>query len=140
MTGNELNPLYQQVGEVLSGLRALQEAIELRHGHVEKLYDLVRADLATLRQDQHDLEEKLDCVVCVMQHDLEQLRLGAASTCRSVDDLVCVVHALRRPVSDMIALRSRAAGIVVCLCVIGSAALWLTEPVYRWLVERVWLR
>jgi hypothetical protein len=134
---SELNSLYQQMGEVLRGLRALAETIEVRDSQAQKLQDLVRADLATLRQDQRDLEEKLDCVVCVMQHDLEALRMGAADSGRSIDELVQAVHALRSPVIEIMALRSRAAGIVLAVGVIGSAVLWLAEPLYRWFMLQV---
>jgi hypothetical protein len=136
----ELNQLYQQIGEILQRLRAIGENIELRHEQVEKLHDLTRADVSALRRDQRDLEEKLDCVICVMQHDLEQIRSDSSSRGRSVDDLVRAVQALQAPVSDIIALRSRVAGLLLGLGVLGSAALWLTEPVYRWIVEQNYLK
>ncbi len=131
----ELNALYQQMGEVLRGLRALADTIELQDKQTQKMQDLVREDLATLRQDQRDLEEKLDCVVCVMQHDLEALRTGAADSGRSIAELVGAVHALRGPVVEIMALRSRAAGLIVGVGLLGSAAIWLAAPFYRWVVE-----
>jgi hypothetical protein len=136
----ELNPLYQQIGEILQRLRAIGENIEIRHAQAEKLHDLARVDMATLRRDQRDLEEKLDCVICVMQHDLERLRSDASSHGRSVDELVRAVQELQVPVLDIIALRSRFAGALLGLGVLGSAALWLTEPVYRWIIEQNFLK
>jgi hypothetical protein len=136
----DLNPLYQQVGEVLQGLRALAETIEIRHAQAEKLHDLMRSDMQTLRQDQRDVDEKLDCVICVMQHDLESLRNGASANARSVDELLRVVQELRAPVSEIVALRSRFAGLVLGLGVLGSVAMWLAEPLYRWIVEQHYLK
>jgi hypothetical protein len=136
----DLNPLYQQMGEVLQGLRALSDTIELRGSQGEKLHDLMRADMATLRQDQRDLEEKLDCVICVMQHDLESLRTGASASGRAVEELLRVVQELRAPVSEIVALRSRVAGVVLGLGVLGSVAMWLAEPLYRWIVEQHYLK
>jgi uncharacterized protein YigA (DUF484 family) len=140
MSGIDINPLYQQMGEVVQSLRALGETIEIRHSQTERLHDLIRADMATLRQDQRDLEEKLDCAICVMQHDLERLRTGAAANERSVDELLRVVQELRGPVADIIALRSRVAGLVLGLGVLGSVAMWLAEPLYRWVVEQHYLK
>jgi hypothetical protein len=131
----ELNALYQQMGEVLRGLRALADTIELQDKQTQKMHDLVREDLATLRQDQRDLEEKLDCVVCVMQHDLEALRAGAADSGRSIDEMVNAVHALRTPVMEIMTLRSRAAGLILGMGLLGSALAWLASPFYHWLVE-----
>jgi len=140
MSGIDINPLYQQMGEVVQSLRALGETIEIRHSQTERLHDLIRADMATLRQDQRDLEEKLDCAICVMQHDLERLRTGASANERSVDELLRVVQELRGPVADIIALRSRVAGLVLGLGVLGSVAMWLAEPLYRWVVEQHYLK
>jgi hypothetical protein len=136
----DLHTLYQQMGEILQGLRAHGDTIEVRHAQAEKLQDLMRADMATLRQDQKDLDEKLDCVICVMQHDLESLRTGAAASGRSVDELLRVVQDLRAPVAEIVALRSRVAGVVLGLSVLGSVAMWLAEPLYRWIVEQHYLK
>ena len=136
----DLNPLYQQMGEVLTGLRALADTIEIRHTQSEKLHDLIRSDMATLRQDQRDLDDKLDCVICVMQHDLESLRNGATSNARSVDELLCAMQELRAPVSEIVAMRSRVAGLVLGLGVLGSVAVWLAEPLYRWAVEQQYFK
>lgn len=140
MTTQDLHPLFQQMGEVLSGLRAMRETMEIRQVQAEQLHDLLRADMATLRRDQRELEEKLECVICVMQHDLEALRSGAAETARSIFDLVAAVQSLRRPIADILALRSRMAGLVFGVGVVGSAALWAAEPIYRWFVESVLVR
>jgi hypothetical protein len=139
-SAQDLTSLYLQMGQVLNGLRALGDTIELRHAQTEKLQDLTRADMAVLRQDQRDLEEKLDCVICVMQHDLETLRTGASASARSVDELLHVVHDLRAPVLEIMALRSRVAGLILGLGVLGSVAVWLAEPLYRWFVEQYYLK
>ena len=132
---SETSFFHQQMGEVLRGLRALAETIELRDGQMKQLHDIVRADIANLRQDQRDLDEKLDCVICVAQHDLESLKLCAADDRRSVEELVKALQALRSPVADMMAFRSRVGGLVVGLAMLGSALLWLAAPFYRWLVD-----
>jgi len=123
------------MGEVLSGLKALREAAEIRHAQSEQLQDLMRADVATIRGDQRELEEKLECVICVMQHDLEALRTGAAETARSICSLLSAIESLRRPIAEIAALRSRAAGLLFGIGVVGSALLWLADPVYKWFVE-----
>jgi hypothetical protein len=135
MTEPGLEHIHEQLGAVMQGLRALAETIELRHDQSALLHDLVRADLATLRRDHKYLEEKLDCVICVMQHDLEQFKCGAITSARSVDALTLAVQELRRPVADIVALRSRIGGLILGLGVVGSAVIWLAEPLYRWLVE-----
>lgn len=130
-----MRSLFQQMGEVISGLRALRETMEIRHVQSEQLHELIRTDVSVLKREQRELEEKLDCVICVMQHDLEALRSGAGETARSIFDLIGAVQSLRRPIADILALRSRVAGLVFGLGVVGSAALWVGEPVYRWVVE-----
>jgi hypothetical protein len=135
MTGTDLNPLFQQMGEVLSSIESLRDTIRLRQSQADQLHEFLRSDLAGLRGDQNDLEEKLECVICVMQHDLEALRGATRENARVLDHLVLAVQALRRPIADIAALRSRVAGIVFAIGVLGSVAIWLAEPVYRWVVE-----
>jgi hypothetical protein len=135
LTGTDLNPLFQQMGEVLSGIESLRDTIRLRQSQADQLHEILRSDLASLRGDQGDLEEKLECVICVMQHDLEALRADTRENARALDHLVLAVQALRRPIADIAALRSRVAGVVFAIGVVGSMAIWLAEPVYRWAVE-----
>ena len=137
---SDLNPLYLQVGEVLEGLRALSEKIEIRHAQTEKLHDIMRTDVTHLRHEQRDLEEKLDCVICVMQHDLESLRAGALINGRSVAELLRVIQELKAPVSEIVALRSRVAGLLLAIGMFGSVAMWLAEPLYRWTFEQYYLK
>jgi len=135
LTGSDLHPLFQQMGEVLSGVESLRDTIRLRQSQADQLHEILRSDLASLRKDQGDLEEKLECVICIMQHDLDALRTDTRENARALDHLVDAVHALRRPIADIAALRSRVAGVVFGMGVIGSIAIWLAEPVYRWVVE-----
>jgi hypothetical protein len=140
MAQSELHLLFQQMGEVLSGIKTLHETIEIRQAQTEQLHEMVRAELMVLRRDQRELEEKLDCVIFVMQHDVTALRSGASENTRSIGNLVAAVEALRRPISDIVALKSRVAGLIFGIGVVGSAALWLAEPFYRWLVDSKLLR
>ena len=135
MTNADLHPLFQQMGEVLNGIESLKETMRLRQSQADQLHELLRSDLSSLRADQHDLEEKLDCVVCVVQHDLERLRSDGRGNAISLNALVEAVDALRRPIADITALRSRVAGVVFSVGLIGSAALWLAEPIYQYFVQ-----
>ncbi len=135
MTDVDLHALFQQMGEVISSVDALRDTIRLRQEQSEQLHGYLRSDLSSLRSDHGDLEEKLDCVICIMQNDLEALRSDAKDNSRAVDDLVHAVQALRRPIAEITALRSRVAGVLFSIGVIGSIAVWLAEPLYHWLVE-----
>jgi hypothetical protein len=140
MAQSELHLLFQQMGEVLRGIRCLHETIELRQAQAEQLHELVRSELTTLRQDQRELEEKMDCMVFVIQHDVTALRSGTVENTRSIAELVSAIDSLRRSVTDIVLLKSRIAGLVFGLGVVGSAVLWLAEPVYRWFVDTKLLR
>jgi hypothetical protein len=135
ITEPDLARIHHQLAELMQGLRALAETVELRHDQAAVLHDLVRYDLATLRRDQKELEEKLDCVIYVVQHDLEQFRIGAIAGARAVDALTSAVQELKGPVAEIVALRSRVGGLILGLGIIGSAIIWLAEPIYRGLVE-----
>jgi hypothetical protein len=135
MVASEMHLLFQQMGEVLSGIRALHETIGIRQAQAEQLHDLLRADLATLRRDQRELEEKVDCMVCIVQNDVQALRGNTQDTARSLGALMVAVEALKRPLLEITALKSRVAGIFFGASVLGSIALWLAEPIYRWFVE-----
>ena len=133
----DADPLLGQIRAVVAGLKALSDAIDTRHAQAAGLNSLVRADLAAVRQNHKDLEEKLDCVICVMQHDLESLRQQARTSERCTAELTRAVHALRRPVAEIAALRSRFAGILFTLGVLGTLVLWLAEPLYRRMIDRI---
>ena len=135
MTEADLARIYDHLAELMHGLRALAATTESRHDQAMALHDLVRYDLATLRRDHKDLEEKLDCVICVVQHDLEEFRIGAIAGARAVDALTLAVQELKGPVAEIVAIRSRAAGLILGFGVIGSAVVWLAEPIYRWMIE-----
>ena len=130
-----MHSLFRQMGEVLSSIRGLRDMIDIRQAQAEQLHDLVRSDLATLRRDQRDIEEKLDCMMCIAQHDIDLLRSLSNENGRSIEALVDEVQLVRRPIAEILALKSRAAGLLFAAGVLGSGALWLAEPVYRWFVE-----
>jgi ABC-type transporter Mla subunit MlaD len=135
MSESDMHLLFQQMGEVLSGIHGLHDTIDIRQAQAEQLHDLVRTDLATLRRDQRDLEEKLDCIVLIAQHDIEKLRAGYTENARSVQMLLSAIEALRTPIQQVLALKARVAGLLFAAGIAGSCALWLAEPVYRWCVD-----
>ena len=132
---HQMHVLFQQLGEVLSGIRGLHDNIAIRQAQAEQLHDLVRSDLANLRRDQRELEDKFDCVVCIAQHDIDGLRNSSVENTRSIRMLVTSVDALRRPIVDILSLRSRVAAVLFVAGVLGSSALWLVEPIYHWFVD-----
>ena len=131
----ERNALFQQMGEVLTSIRSLQDIMEVRQSQAERLYDLVRSDLVTLRQDQRELEDKFECIVYVLRHEVEAVRSSTTENGRSIDDMVVAIEAIQKPVAEILGLKARVAGLVFGAGLIGSAALWLAEPVYGWLVN-----
>lgn len=135
MAQSDMHVLFQQMGEVLTGIRALHDMMDVRQAQAEQLHGLVRADIATLRSDQRELEEKFECVVCIVQHEMEALRQSTAENARLVDDIASVVDKLRQPIADVLGLKARAAGLLFGLGLVGSAALWLAEPVYGWFIS-----
>ena len=135
MVQTEMHLLFQQMGEVLTGIRALHDTIALRQAQAEQLHDLLRADLTALRHDQRDLEEKFECIVSIVQHEMEALRSGAANNARSVSDMVSAIEALQRPIDEILGFKSRVAGLLFAAGIVGSAALWLAEPVYSWILS-----
>ena len=100
---DDINVLFQQMGEVLSGIRGLYGTIDIRQAQAEQLYDLVRSDLAILRHDQRELEEKFDRIFWLAQHDIDNLRLCNASDARSVQELVTSVNSLKQPIAEIAA-------------------------------------
>ncbi len=140
MAESELDLLFQQMSELLSGVRNLHDTIELRQAQTDQLQDLVRSELTILRRDQRELEDKMDCMVFVMQHDVSALRCGTVDNTRSIDDLVAAVEGLRKPITDIVLLKSRIAGLIFGLGLVGSVVLWLAEPVYRWFVDAKLMR
>ena len=140
MPQNDMHLLFQQMGEVLTGIRGLHDTIDIRQAQAEQLHDLVRADLATLRRDQRELEEKFECIVSIVQHEVETLRAGTAEHAHSIVQMVHAIEALRKPIAEILGLKSPVAGLVFGAGLIGSAALWLAEPVYGWLVNESFLR
>jgi len=135
MGQGDMHLLFQQMGEVLTGVQGLHDTIHLRQAQAEQLHDLLRSDLATLRRDQRNLEEKMTYVVFMAQHELEALRHSSMENAQSVERLILTTDALRRPVKEIVALRSRISALLVVGGVLTSCMLWLVEPVYRWFID-----
>ena len=135
MAQSEMHLLFLQMGEVLTGIRGLHDTVDIRQAQAEQLHDLVRADLATLRRDQRELEEKFECIVSIVQHEMETLRSGTAEHSRSIGEMIQAIDTLRKPIADILGLKSRVAGLLFGAGLIGSAALWLAEPIYSWLIN-----
>ena len=134
---DDIHLLFQQMGEALSGIRGLYNAADIRQAQTEQLYDLVRSDLTSLRYDQRVLEDKFERMSCLARHDIESLRISNLKGSRSIQDLVASVNALKRPIAEMVTLKSRATGVLFIVGVIANCAFWLAEPLYRWLIETV---
>lgn len=135
MSEHDMHLLFQQMGEVLSGIRALHEKGEIRQTQVEQLHNLLRCDLNVLKREQHDLDEKFSCFTYVIQHDVESLRSNHVENSRAFLEVVRAMEALKRPMVEIMALKSRVAGLLLGVGFIGSAAIWLAEPVYRWIID-----
>jgi hypothetical protein len=140
MAERELDLLFQQMSELLIGVRNLHETIELRQVQTEQLQDLVRSELTILRRDQRELEDKMDCMVFVIQHDVSALRSGTIENTKSIDDLVGAIEGLRKPITDIVLLKSRIAGLIFGLGLVGSVVFWLADPIYRWFVDAKLIR
>jgi hypothetical protein len=140
MADGDQNILATQIKEVLTAVRCVHEAVEVRQAQAEQMQESLRSDLRILRQDQRELEQRLHCVAFEMQHDVTALHCDNADNRRSIDTLVKTVESLRRPITEIVLLKSRIAGLIIGLGFIGSAVLWLVEPAYRWLVETKLLR
>ena len=135
MALNDMHLLFQQMGEVLTGIRGLHDTIDLRQAQAHQLHDLLRSDIANLRQDQRALEEKFECIVYILQGEMEAVRTSTADNARSLQDVMGAVHALRHPVAEILSLKSRLAWLLFGAGMVGSAVLWLAVPVYGWLVN-----
>ena len=135
MGNGEYHTLFQQVGEVLSGVRGLRDMADVRQAQAEQLYELLRADVASLRREHGELREKFDCMVLMAQHDLERLRSSADGHSRAIDSLVLAINGIKRPVKQILDAKSRLGTLLFAAGVLGSGTLWLFEPVYRRLVD-----
>ena len=135
MIQSDIHLVFQQLGQVLSGIRGLHDTINIRQAQAEQLHDLVRSDLATLRHDHRQLEEKFACVLLIAQRDMEVLRANSRENSSAISTLIASIETLRKPMSQLAALKSKAAGLLFGAWVVGSCALWLAEPIYRGLVD-----
>lgn len=137
MPASEMNPLYQQIGEILSGLKALHDKVDIRHVQAEKLGDLLQAELRTVKHDQRDLEQKFDGVVYFVKQDVDQLKAATVTTSRSLEELKAAVETLKHPVEEIMALRSRAMGVLLAVSALGSVLVYFFGPLYHWAVDHV---
>lgn len=137
MSLDEVNILYQQMGEVLSKLRGLNELISLTDKNSQGNLATLRGDLSAIRDEHRALEGRVDVVVHKMHENLHRLEGGAANLERSMSDMVDAVKRLEIPVAELVALRAKLGGFVVGAGMLGSAGLWIVEPMYRWAVEQL---
>jgi hypothetical protein len=140
MGESDQHVLLALIQEVLTAVRRVHETMEVRQAQAEQMQESLRSELRILRQDQRELEQRLHCVAFEMQHDVTALHCDNTDNRVSIDTLVTAVESLRRPITEIVLLKSRIAGLVIGLGFIGSAVLWLAEPVYRWIVENKLLR
>lgn len=133
----DLHPLFQQIGEVLSGLRGLHDKVDMRHAQAEKQADLVQAEIRTVKHDQRDLEQKFDGVVYLMKQDVDALKATTVAGSRAIEELTAAVETLRQPVAEIMTLRSRAMGIVFALGAVGSVVLYFLGPFYHWALDHL---
>ncbi len=137
MPASEMNPLYQQIGEILSGLKALHDKVDIRHAQAEKLGDLLQAELRTVKHDQRDLEQKLDGAVYFIKQDVDSLKAATVVTSRSLEELKVSVETLKHPVEEIMALRSRAMGVLLAVSTLGSVFVYFFGPLYHWAIDHL---
>jgi signal transduction histidine kinase len=140
LSDTDSGPLNAKLGEVLVRLRLLGDSIDVRQSQLEKLHVLFRDDLDLLRQDQRSLDNTMRELLAELRQDLGTLRLATAENSRLIENIFPVIDDLSKPVAEIVALRSRVAGLLLGIGVVGSAILWLGQPIYRWVVEQSLLK
>ena len=135
MTSSEMNPLYQQMGELLGSMKALHDKVDFRHAQAEKQGEAVQVEIRNIKHDQRDLEQKFDGAVYVVKNDVDALKAASGVTSRALDELTAVIGALKKPVEEIMALRARAMGMLLAVSTIGSVFLYFFSPFYHWIVE-----
>lgn len=135
MTSSEMNPLYQQMGELLGSMKALHDKVDFRHAQAEKQGEAVQAEMRNIKHDQRDLEQKFDGAVYVVKNDVDALKAASGVTSRALDELTAAIGALKKPVEEIMALRARAMGMLLAVSAIGSVFLYFISPFYHWMVE-----
>ena len=91
MTSSEMNPLYQQMGELLGSMKALHDKVDFRHAQAEKQSEAVQAEIRNVKHDQRDLEQKFDGAVYVVKNDVDALRAASGVASRALDELTIAV-------------------------------------------------
>lgn len=137
MAISEINPLYQQMGELLGSIKALHDKVDFRHAQAEKQSEAVQAEIRNIKHDQRDLEQKLDGAVYVVKNDVDALKAASGLTSRALDDLTVAIGALKKPVEEIMALRARAMGVLLAFSTLGSVFLYFFSPLYHWAVEHI---
>ena len=128
----DVNPLYQQMGELLGSLKALHDKVDIRHSQAEKQSEALQAEIRNVKHDQRDLEQKLDGAVYVVKQDVDALKATSSGATRALGDLVAAVDALKKPVEEIMALRARAMGVLLAISTLGSVFLYFFGPLYHW--------
>ena len=137
MTSSEMNPLYQQMGELLGSMKALHDKVDFRHAQAEKQSEAVQAEIRNVKHDQRDLEQKFDGAVYVVKNDVDALKAASGVTSRALDELTAAIGALKKPVEEIMALRARAMGVLLAISTLGSVFLYFFSPLYHWAIEHI---
>lgn len=133
----DVNPLYQQMGELLGSMKALHDKVDIRHTQAEKQSEAVQAEIRNVKHDQRDLEQKLDGAVYLVKQDVDALKATSNGATRALGELVAAVDALKKPVEEIMALRARAMGVLLALSTLGSVFLYFFGPFYHWALSHM---
>ncbi len=134
---SDMNPFYQQMGELLGSLKALHDKVDIRHTQAEKQGEALQAEIRNVKHDQRDLEQKLDGAVYLVKQDVDAMKQTSSGTTRALGELVAAVDALKKPVEEIMALRARAMGVLLALSTFGSVFLYFFGPAYHWALGHV---
>ena len=134
---SDMNPFYQQMGELLGSLKALHDKVDIRHTQAEKQSEALQAEIRNVKHDQRDLEQKLDGAVYLVKQDVDAMKQTSSGTTRALGELVAAVDALKKPVEEIMALRARAMGVLLALSTFGSVFLYFFGPAYHWALGHV---
>jgi len=130
VTQLDAGAIFQNIGELLASVRALQEKIDFRHNAAEKMREAMHAELQELASDVRELQAKHDAAVLTLTADVAAIRSAQEDVKRNVEEL-------REPVAQLVALRAKAGGALVVLGALGSIAAYFVPSLWRSL--RHWL-